>query len=272
MGEPTINRPLLSLIIPAFDESFHIASVLKAACNYIETEAITAEVLVVDDGSSDDTPEQVRPFTAKYNWVHLLRHPENLGKGAAVRTGMLNGTGEYLVFTDADLSYAIEDVGTMLTVLQGGADLAIGSRTAEGSQTLVPPPLLRNLFSKMFSLVVQLVAIRGIEDTQCGFKGFRHGAATDIFRRLTVTGFAFDVEVLVLARTLGYKIETVPVHYIARETSKVHVLRDSLRMLAQLVRIRANQASGVYRRQGSKRGEPITQEADLASPDHVGQE
>ncbi len=266
MSEPTTIRPLLSLIIPAFDESFHIASVLQVACNYIEAQPFPAEVLVVDDGSRDDTPTQVEAITSKYNWVRLLRHPENLGKGAAVRTGMMNGKGDYLVFTDADLSYAIEDIGTMLAILRGGADVAIGSRTSKGSQTLVPPPFLRSLFSKMFSILVELVAIRGIADTQCGFKGFAHEAARDIFRRLSVTGFAFDVEVLVLAQALGYKIETVPVHYTARETSKVRVLRDSLRMLAQLLRIRANQVSGVYRRANLKQSEHAAQETDVAPP------
>jgi dolichyl-phosphate beta-glucosyltransferase len=272
MSQPTIIRPLLSLIIPAFNESAYIATVLQAACDYLKQQDYASEVLVVDDGSRDDTRAQVEPFTAKYNWVRLLSHPENSGKGAAVRTGMLHGVGDYLVFTDADLSYAIEDIRTMLTILRGGADVAIGSRNLKDSQTLVSPPLLRSLLSKIFSLVVQLLAIRGIPDTQCGFKGFTHHAAVEIFSRLSVTGFAFDVEVLVLARSLGYSIEPVPVHYVARETSKVRVLRDSLRMLAQLLRIRANQWSGIYNRATLTQREHSTQETGLPPQNHSLQE
>jgi dolichyl-phosphate beta-glucosyltransferase len=248
MNQRLLSHPQLTLIIPAYNESNVIPSALEFACTFLEKAGLAFEVLVVDDGSQDDTPALVDAFTAKYNQVHLFRHPANLGKGAAVRTGILHGSGDYMIFTDADLSYAIEDISTMLAVLRGGADVAIGSRTHKKSDTLARPPMLRSLLSKAFSLMVQLVAMRGIDDTQCGFKGFTRQAAGEIFRRLTVTGFAFDVEVLVLARSLGYRIEPVPVHYVARETSKVRVLRDSFRMLTQLFRIRANLLSGVYNR------------------------
>jgi dolichyl-phosphate beta-glucosyltransferase len=260
MSQPVTPRPLLSLIIPAYNESNSIGSVLEAACNFLKDQDLAFEVLVVDDGSLDDTPAQVQPFSVKYAQVHLLRHAINMGKGAAVRTGILHGAGDYMIFTDADLSYAIEDVNTMVTILRGGADVAIGSRSLQASQTLARPPLLRSFLSKVFSLVVQLIAIRGIDDTQCGFKGFTREAATDIFRRMTITGFAFDVEVLVLAQSLGYKIELVPVHYIARETSKVRVLHDSLRMLAQLFRIRANKWSGIYSRDNPSLGEQVAKD------------
>lgn len=248
MSNEPLARPHLSLIIPAFDESSQITASLDAICRFLAAQSFPAEVIVVDDGSRDDTPARVETFAAESPLVRLVRHSMNLGKGAAVRSGMLDASGEYLIFTDADLSYALEDIGTMLGKLRAGADVAIGSRTLNASQTLTRPPIIRSVLSRAFSGLVQLISIRGISDTQCGFKGFTRRAAHYIFPRLTVTGFAFDVEVLVIARSLGFRIDLVPVHYIARETSKVRVLRDSFRMLAQLVRIRANHLAGVYSR------------------------
>lgn len=261
------SRPLISLIIPAYDESTYITGILETADNFFKTQGWAYEVIVVDDGSRDDTVALVESFASKSTSIRLLRHSANLGKGAAVRTGMLNASGEYLIFTDADLSYAIEDVGVMLSTLSAGAEVALGSRTFKGSETLTPPPMLRLLLSKVFSLVVQIVAIKGISDTQCGFKGFTRVAASDIFRRLTITGFAFDVEVLVIARNLGCRIDLVPVHYIARETSKVRVLRDSLRMLGQLFRIRANEISGLYKGTGMQGGQQGSPEIGLPRGD-----
>lgn len=246
MTNKPVAHPYVSLIIPAFDEGRQITASLDAICRFLRARPYSSEVIVVDDGSTDDTPSRVQAFAPRSSAVRLLRHPTNLGKGAAVRTGMLKAAGEYLIFTDADLSYALEDIETMLSKLRGGADVAIGSRALLTSHTVTRPPIIRSVLSKAFSELVQLISIRGIADTQCGFKGFARKASRDIFSRLTVTGFAFDVEVLVIARSLGYKIDLVPVHYIARETSKVRILRDSFRMLGQLLRIRTNEWAGLY--------------------------
>lgn len=247
MSQSPSQPRLLSLIIPAYNEAKYLPGTLETACKFLLKQGFPFEIIVVDDGSKDGTSTTVKDVGQVHREVRLVQHPTNFGKGAAVRTGIKYAAGDYMIFTDADLSYAIEDVNTVLRILRGGADMAIGSRTHIDSSSEVHPPLIRRLLSLVFSSAVQTIAVRGITDTQCGFKGFRKQAGREIFKRLTIRGFAFDVEALVIAKSLGYRIEQVPVHFIAHGTSKVHVIRDSLSMFIQLLRIRSNERRGLYR-------------------------
>jgi dolichyl-phosphate beta-glucosyltransferase len=179
--------------------------------------------------------------------VALLQSESNCGKGCAVRKGMLAARGTYLFFMDADLSYPVEDIRTLLGQLEAGYDIAIGSRALVESRMAVRPPLRRYLAGRIYSLFIRVFLIKGIADTQCGFKGFTCQAARRLFSKLTLPGFAFDVEVLFLARKFGYRIQMVPVRLtFVQETSKVRLVSHSIQMFLDLLRIRFNDLRGRY--------------------------
>ncbi len=212
-------------------------------------------ILVVDDGSVDRTAEVVETFSQQYPQVQLIRNP-HCGKAYAVRTGMLAADADYIFLCDADLPMPISEMEKLLPPLQDGFEVAIGSREVAGA-TRVHEPWYRHLMGRGFNLLVQVVAVGGFQDTQCGFKGFQREAAHNLFRRLRlytspdgvvkgpmVTGF--DVEVLFLARKVGYSIKELPVlwHYVPG--SKVSPLKDSFRMLMDVLRVRYNDVRGRY--------------------------
>jgi dolichyl-phosphate beta-glucosyltransferase len=200
----------------------------------------------VDDGSTDGTVELVERICRETPAVRLLRNPGNCGKGFAVRNGMLDARGEYLLFTDADLSTPIEETNRLLEALKSGYDVAIASRALKPEWVCPRQPWPRQTAGKLFNLLVRTLIGLDFRDTQCGFKAFRREAGQAIFRRQTIPGFGFDVEILYLARKLGCRALEVPVHWANDPRTKVRPFRDGRSMLADLLRIRRNDREGKY--------------------------
>ena len=237
----------LSVIIPAFNEESLIVSTLDCLHSYLSARPQSFEILVVDDGSQDKTVEFVRQLQKRHERLRLLSNPYNRGKGFSIQRGVLESRGQIIIFTDADLPYKLDAIDGFLQALQSGCELAIGSRVLPGSE-VKGVPMLRYAAGQIFSWMVQAVLFQGLPDTQCGFKSFKAQAATDIFRRLTIGGFGFDVEMLFIARKRKYAIQPVPVHMIEhRQRSRVRLMSDSLKMFANLFMIRWNDLQGKYK-------------------------
>lgn len=248
------SRPDLTIVIPAFNESARLPNTLNVIDEFVKDFGASTEVIVADDGSTDDTLTVARSFVSRNASYSVLSLPHR-GKAATVRSGVLTSTGEKILFTDADLSTPIEYATRLIAALDSGADVAIGSREGEGSMR-VREPGYRHVMGRAFNLVVRLLAVPGINDTQCGFKAFRHDVAKDLFGRARlhvgdrvvrgarVTGF--DVEILHLARRRGYTIAEVPVFWQHASGSKVHPVRDSIRMALDVAHVRLNSALGRY--------------------------
>ena len=246
-GEEFGNEcPRLSIVVPAYDEEKRLGASLKRMLAYFDSMRYPFEILVVDDGSKDDTVRLVNTISACRPQVRLLSYESNRGKGYAVRHGVLQARGERILFCDADLATPIEEVEKLLAKLDEGYDIAIGSRDVKGSQLLKRQSAVRELGGRIFNQLVQTIAVPGIHDTQCGFKLFTQSAAQSIFRRCLVDHFAFDVEVLYLAiRFFGMRVAEVPVRWAHQEGSKVRFLRDAIRMLKTLFRIRMTRYGSV---------------------------
>ncbi|HWF43853.1 MAG TPA: dolichyl-phosphate beta-glucosyltransferase [Candidatus Kapabacteria bacterium] len=237
---------LLSLIIPAYNEAGRIGPSVEKAFRYFETVSYDAEIIVVDDGSSDDTAAAVReafdrkPSDLTRITTRYLPQPRNMGKGAAVRRGMLEAHGKIRIFTDADFSTPVQEVAKIIPLIDSGEyDVVIGSRAAEG-RALVKKhqPWYREAMGRFYNVLVQLFVFRGIRDTQCGFKGFNEHAAAILFSKQKVDGFSFDVEILYLARRYGYRIREIAIEWYNDERSTVGAVSDSARMFWELLRIR----------------------------------
>jgi dolichyl-phosphate beta-glucosyltransferase len=204
------------------------------------------EVIVVDDGSRDATAAVTREVAARDRRVRVVSLEANRGKGMAVRRGVLEATGEWILFSDADLSTPIEEVETLAARLREGFDVAIGSRSLRGARVDVRQPWYREAMGKIFNRIVRLLAVRGFIDTQCGFKCFRREAARAIFERARIDRFAFDVEAIVIAGRLGLRVAEVPIRWANEPNSRVAIVRDSARMLVDLARIRWYALTGAY--------------------------
>ncbi len=239
-----MTSPLLSIIIPAYNEEIRLPDTLERIQRFIELQTYAVEVVIVENGSRDRTLQIARDFAAKHPQFHAL-HEERRGKGNAVRTGMLAAAGEYHFICDADLSMPIEQVNRFLPPQLVSMDVAIASREAPGSMRYNEPEY-RHLTGRVFNTLVRWLALPGLQDTQCGFKCFRAGVAADVFQCQTIDGWTFDVEVLYIARRYGYKIQEIPIDWYFNPDSKVRVLRDSWQMFKDLLRIRANGRRGVY--------------------------
>jgi dolichyl-phosphate beta-glucosyltransferase len=233
----TDDAPYLSVVIPAYNEAGRIRATLIRVREYLVSRDYTSEVVVVDDGSNDNTAsiaeEELRSFPSV-----VLRYTPNHGKGYAVRYGMLRARGRYILFSDADLATPIEEVEKLFTAVRDGAEIAIGSRDVPGAKLVRRQSIIREFGGKLFNRCVQVFAVPGIHDTQCGFKLFTSDAARRVFGLCTIDNFSFDVEVLFVARRLGYRIAEVPVTWRHQEGSKVRLWRDGPRMLRTLIRIR----------------------------------
>ena len=228
--------PFLSVVIPAYNEETRLPATLQRVWDYLQSNACDSEIVVVDDGSTDGTREVVRAF-GEGKPVRLLT-PGHQGKGGAVRSGMLAAEGRYALMTDADLSTPMEDLAGLLAAAEEGYDVAIGSRALRDSVLEVRQPRYRELMGRTGNLLIQAFLLPGLHDTQCGFKLFRRDAAREVFSRSVMDGVSFDIEVLYLARRLGYRIKEVPVHWAHRSGSKVRLVRDYGATLLDLGRIR----------------------------------
>ena len=227
----------LSVVVPAYNEEGRIRPTLERIASHLAELGQEHEILVVDDGSTDATVQVVGEIAASWPTVRILRQPENRGKGAAIRAGVLASTGEEVLFSDADLATPIEELAKLRQHLQGGCDIAIGSRAVTGADIRVRQSVLRMLMGKTFNRIVRLLVVPGISDTQCGFKLFRGAVARELFAESHVDGFAFDVEILLLARG-RYRVAEVPVVWRHVEESKVALGRHSSRMLLDVIRLR----------------------------------
>ncbi len=229
--------PHLSVVVPAYNEEQRLKESLPVILDYLKAQSYTWELLVVDDGSTDGT-SRVAEELSRDCPCRVLRNEPNRGKGYSIKRGMLEARGRYRLFSDADLSTPINELEKFWAPIEQGFDVVIGSRAVEGSQLEVRQAFYRELMGRVFNLLVRVMLVGGVRDTQCGFKLFTERAAEKVFHEQSLAGFAFDVEVLVLARRHGFGIREVPVRWINSPATKVSALRDSTRMFADLLRIK----------------------------------
>jgi glycosyltransferase involved in cell wall biosynthesis len=236
----------LSIIIPAYNEERRIRQTVDRMCGYLRSCGWDWELRVVDDGSSDRTGDVAESYAAKEPRIRVMREPHR-GKGGAVKAGLMAATADFRFMCDADLSMPIEQMHRFLPPSLENFDVAIASREGPDARR-IGEPLYRHAVGRIFNLGVQWLALPGINDSQCGFKMFTSAAVDRIFPRVTVKGWAFDVEVLAIARAQGLRIVEVPIEWHYRSDSRLSLSRDGAAMFAQLVRIRLRSARGVYRR------------------------
>lgn len=237
-----------SIVIPAYNEGERIAESLDKVLRYAADRRWDAEILVVDDGSRDETAELVRRRMQQNPHLQLLANPGNRGKGYSVRNGMLHAQGEVLLFSDADLSSPIEESEKLFAALAGGADVAMGSRWVRAELQTEKQPLYRQLFGRLFNLALRVTLGLKFKDTQCGFKAFTRQAADRIFPLQCIERWGFDPELIFLAQRFGFRVEEVPVAWAHREGTRINPLRDGMRMLGEMLQIRWNAVTGKYSR------------------------
>ena len=238
--------PKYSIIIPAFNESARLGTTLDRVLGYVSARHWDAELVVVNDGSRDGTADMVRRYAHSHAGVRLLENPGNRGKGYSVRHGMLNASGDVLLFTDADLSAPIEESARLFSAIESGADIAVGSRWLKPEMQTQRQSLLRQFYGRLFNLVLRLLLGLNFKDTQCGFKAFTRDAARQIFPQQRIERWGFDPELLYLARRSGLKVREVPVHWAHVEGTRISPLRDGLRMFEEALRIRWNAMTVKY--------------------------
>ncbi len=241
-----MSHPQLSIVIPAYNESARIEATLDRVMSCVEAEGWDAEVLVVDDGSKDDTGAIIQRWMVRYPRLHLVQNPGNRGKGFSVRNGLLQAAGDVVMFTDADLSAPMEEANRLLAAIKAGADVAIGSRWMDRTRQTIHQPLYRQFFGRCFNAITRGVMGLPFKDTQCGFKAFRREAAQVIFRLQRIERWGFDPEILFIARKLKYTIVEVPVTWGHDERSRMSYLRDGMKMLEEMAMIRSNSVRGRY--------------------------
>lgn len=247
MGEQTaLNDPDVSFIVPVYNEELRLTPCLEQVLPFLRTQPFRWEVIVSDDGSRDGTVKIAESFARQCPELRILRLPHR-GKGHAVRQGMLQARGRWRFFSDVDLSVPIEDLPPFLPVLER-ADVAIGSREVPGAARYNEPGY-RHLMGRVYNLLVRIVLLPAVQDTQCGFKAFGQEAAVALFSRQEIEDFGFDIEVLYLARRFGYRVVEVPVHWTYGARSSVRPLRDSWRMFRDIWRVRLRAWQGRYRQE-----------------------
>ncbi len=246
-----------SIVIPAYKESDKIIPTLTQVLTFMRNFSTSFEVIVVDDGSPDNTAELVEGYATEHGEIRLIKNPHK-GKGPTVWTGMMEAKGNYIYMADADLSTPISELEILFKwITEHGFDMVIASREGIGAKR-VNEPYYRHFMGRVFNFMVQLMALPGIKDSQCGFKLFKKKAAKEVFKRLKIYGQdskelkkgymgAFDVEVLYLARKLGFKIKEVSVTWTYVQTSRLNPLSDSIKMLRDVAQVRLNDLKGVYK-------------------------
>ena len=245
MADPA-DKPRLSIIIPAYNEEKRLPKSLEQVAAFVAAQDYPIEVIVVNNNSRDATAQVARDFAALHPYTRVIDEPRQ-GKGAAVRTGIMAGQGEYLMVCDADFSMPVEEIAKFMPPALSGYDVAIASREAPGARR-IGEPHYRHLMGRVFNLIVRTLAIPRIQDTQCGFKAFRREVARDIFSVQTIDGWGFDVEVLFVALKRGYKLVEVPITWYYMPQSRINPIRASFEMLSEVLRVRLNGWRGLYDR------------------------
>lgn len=237
-------NPFLSIIIPAHNEANRLPDTLEQVFSFLKKQTFASEVLVVENGSTDKTFEIAHGFAAQHTNLRVIQNDWR-GKGLAIQRGIQEAKGEYLFLCDADLSMPIAEISKFIPPQLQNVDIAIASREAPGA-VRYHEPYYRHLTGRVFNTLIRLLVLPTLQDTQCGFKCIRADVARDIFRYQTLTGWAFDVEMLFIARHLRYQVVEIPIHWYFNADSKISVLRDSLRMFLDLLVIRRNARRGLY--------------------------
>jgi glycosyltransferase involved in cell wall biosynthesis len=245
--------PKYSIVIPAYNERLRIIATLDAVVACVRREHWDAEVIVVNDGSADETADLVRDFARNAPEVHLMENPSNRGKGYSVRNGLVHAHGNIVMFTDADLSAPIDEADRLFTAIeQDGADIAIGSRWLATSRQTHRQPLYRQFFGRCFNALTRMVMRLPYADTQCGFKAFTRDAAQTVFQLQTIERWGFDPEILFIARKRRFKVKEVPVSWAHDARTRISYLRDGMQMLKELAIVRWNAILGRYGRDITK--------------------
>lgn len=242
-----MSHPHYSIVIPAYNETARIERALSSVSACIRKRDWDAEVLVVDDGSTDNTAALVEAWSVEHPEVRLIRNERNRGKGYSVRNGMLRASGEIVMFTDADLSSPIEEAERLFAAITAGADVAIGSRWLTGKRIVHKQPLYRRFFGRCFNALTRSIMRLPFADTQCGFKAFRREAAQLVFSLQRIERWGFDPEILFIGIKRGLRITEVPVTWGHDERSRISYLRDGMQMLIELAYVRWNALTGRYR-------------------------
>jgi dolichyl-phosphate beta-glucosyltransferase len=237
----------LSIVIPAFNEEKRLPSTLESVFEYLSNRRVNFELIVVDDGSTDGTVEVVKEFGMHHEGVRLLSYSPNMGKGHAVREGIKKSKGLRVLFNDADGSSPIKEIEKLESALNKGFDVAIGSRAKPDDSRRVNALAYRKFMGNFFNFIVQTLLLKGIQDSQCGFKMFTQSAARSVFNVAREDGFAFDVELLHIARLRNYKIAEVPINWTNVDGSKVNLVLDSSKMFLDVLKIKVRSFMGLYK-------------------------
>lgn len=241
------RKVYLSLIIPAFNEESRIGNSLERILTFLRQQPYPSEVIIVDDGSHDRTAEVVRKISQGSDHVRIVQNGKNIGKGGAIRSGMLQARGEYLFFSDADLSVPIETISPFLTKLGEGVDLAIGTRVMPGAIVEVHQPIYREFMGKVYTLLSNWILGLHHSDFTCGWKGFRRRVAVDLFSQQRLTRWSFDSEILFLAKLKNYQVVEIPVRWQNDQATKVRLRKDVVTSLLGLMSIRGYHYLGNYK-------------------------
>ncbi len=233
-------------MLPAYNEGARIGATLDSILTFAAQQGWNAEIIVVNDGSRDNTGDVVREHALTRSNLRLVENPGNCGKGYSVRNGMLHARGDVLLFSDADLSSPIEEALKLFSALQQGADIAIGSRWLRPELQTTRQPLRRRIFGRVFNLALRIILRLDFKDTQCGFKAFSRHAVDVIFPLQKIERWGFDPEILFLARMFGFRTKEVPVAWAHRQGGSINPVRDGLRMLGEMLKIRWNGFTGKY--------------------------
>ena len=237
----------ISIIIPAYNEESRIGAAIKTISSYLTRKKFKYEIIVVDDGSRDSTAKIVKKAALRDKKIMLIKNTKNTGKGYSVKRGMLRSSGDVSLFTDADLSTPITEIKNMINVLREGFDVVIGSRRMIGSKVKVFQPPIRRLSGWVFHKTRKMIFLKDINDTQCGFKMFKKKAVKPIFSRQATNGFVFDVEILLIAENLAYKVKEIPVKWIDEIESSLKIRKHIKGIIKDCIMIRINQIKGLYK-------------------------
>jgi dolichyl-phosphate beta-glucosyltransferase len=235
----------LSVIVPAYNEQQRIKKTLEAINDYFSDKPITRQIIVVDDGSDDNTSGVIEALKKEINDLSVIPYHPNLGKGHAIKKGIEESHGEYILFTDADNSTPIEEFEKFYPLLKDN-HVVIGSRYISGSNIVVKQPKYRVLIGRFGNKLIQFLLLDGVNDTQCGFKAFQHEAAQQIFSRMKVNHFGFDMEILSIARLLNFSVKEIPVSWYNSKESRIRPIKDELKTFSELIYIKLNLWGGRY--------------------------